>query len=200
MDARQIKNAKRQRLAEVLEAYCQRHNLKDAELAGLLGKPRSTVTHWRLGHRSPPATELPSLCAKLNINYKLVFNDNMVRGLFYETQVLSFEALQLRYLEVRAEDAMLAFDYITIAGALVFNRLTRQAIECTLQIQNDYAVRIQFVIPELQHLVLVVSPSGEKGIGITILDRQANHKMNWTYLSQSGMDSFIVFLHSETQA
>ncbi len=199
MDARQIKQAKRQRFAEVLEAYCHRHNLKDSDLATMLGKPRSTITHWRLADRSPSATELPSICAKLNINYRLLFNDNMVRGLFYETQVLSFEALQLRYLDVRAEDSMLAFDYITIAGAIVFNRLTRDAIECVLQVQNDYSVRIHFLTSGLKSLVLVVSPSGEKGIGLTLLNQDATPNIVWTYLSQSSMDSFIGFLHSENR-
>ena len=202
MDARQIKKAKRQRFADVLEAFCRRHNLKDSELAVMLGKPRSTVTHWRLADRSPPATELPSICAKLNINYRLLFTDHMVRGLFYETQVLSFEALQLRYMDVRSEDAMRAFDFITIAGAIVFNRLTREAIECTLKVHNDYSVRIHFLTSGLKDFVLTVSPSGEKGIGLTLLNLNiaVTSKLPWTYLSQSSMDSFVGLLHSEDRA
>lgn len=200
MDSRQLRKAKRQRFAEVLTEYCQHHNLRDGDLAQLLGKPRSTVTRWRTAHSSPPATDLPSICSKLNINYKLLFSENMVRGLFYETQVLSFEAMQLRYLDIRSEDPMAAFDYVTIAGAMVFNHLTRQAIECTLQVQSDLSVWIKFVVPVLRNLVLTVSPSGEKGIGLTLVNQEAVPKLAWTYLSQSSMDSLIGFLHSETQA
>lgn len=199
MDKRLIQRARRERFAFVLEQYRQRHNLKIEQMALLLGVPKSTLKHWLRASRMPPSTKLPSICSKININHTLIFNDTSMRGLFYETKVLSFEAMQRRYLETRQEDPMSAFDYVTIAGALVMNQCTREALEADLTVKHDLFTSLRFSSINIRHLMLVISPKGHEGIGFTLLrGDDASPRIPWTYLTQASMDSLIEMLRSES--
>lgn len=200
MDAHKIRLARRRRFAEVLGRYRDQHSLSLQQLAALFGKPRSTVQHWLSGTRMPPATDLKRLCARINVNYDVMFAEHAVRDVFFETQVIGMSALQHRYLEAKQEDPLNALGYLPMSGALMFNRLVRAGIECRLLAKADYTVWIQFQEPALKTLTVIIQARGMDGIGFSVIQEDNSVRHPWIPVTPQNVDSLIDVLTATTQS
>lgn len=132
----------------------------------------------------------------INVNYDLLFSSTVTRDLFYDQQILGLAALQMRYFEVQHEDALSALSYLPVAGAMVFNRLTSAAIECTLKVGHDYMVTLNFHNAQLEHLTLAVQARGNEGIGFLLVTRDNQTALAWRNLTDSFLDSCVDYLQA----
>lgn len=198
MSRRNYAIARKQRFADVLSAYRERHGINVTQLAELLGKPRSTVLHWMStkNRRCPKLGELPRLCSRLNVNFDTLFSSAATRDWFFDRQILGFPALQMRYFEVFQEDALSALNYLSVAGALVFNRLAREAIECSLQIGHDYLVTFKFHSEALSNLSLLVQARGTSGIGFLVVTSDNQEALSWRCLTDPNLDICVDYLQN----
>lgn len=188
------------RFASLLGRYRERHGLSLRQLAEVLGKPRSTVQHWLSGSRLPPDVELRRICSRLNINYEATISDHAALDAFYDAEVLGMEALQRRYLMVKQDDALDALSYLSVAGALVFNQLTRSGVECRLEVNYDFSVWIRFLELPTKSLTLIVQARGLDGIGYSVIrdDNAVVHA--WRLITVSNLESLIDFLAAITHS
>ena len=96
---------------------------------------------------------------------------------------------------MQSRDPLVAWSYVSVAGALVFNQLSACGLECRALIAHHYGVRIEFFLPALAKVFLRVGIVAGRGLVVGLL-KQSDSQEEWMDLSEATLDGIIRRLRS----
>jgi len=126
MLALNTKLIRRQRFQSALLAL--RKNPK--EIAAQFDLPYRSVARWMKGKAAPGPRRLKELCTRFGWEYSSMFGKEVLQDHAFEREYLDFVSLNRRFLSVQSRDPLVAWGYVSVAGALVFNQLSACGLEC----------------------------------------------------------------------
>lgn len=188
-----LRTSQRRRFAELLNSVREQRHLSVVDLCHLLGRPKSTVSMWLSGQRLPSQKYLVWMCAKLNVNHEAVFARDLKADVFFEDQIIGFDTLQQRYLEVRLQDRFRALSTANLAGFILHACLMKRGLMGTVTSDHDF--RCVISITGKPYLISI-DCLGEKGIGFTVYTQTRETAFPWHLLNKTNLDLLTSFLHT----
>ncbi len=188
-----LRLSQRRRFAEILNHVREKRHLSLTELATLLHRPKSTVAMWAKAKRLPPKKDLPVLCSRLNVNHEALLMKNPVADAYFDDQVVGYEALQLRYLDVRMHDEYRALYLSNLAGFLLHAQLMLAGFAGSVTSSHELKCVLTLNQPDCY---ISIDCLGEHGIGFTVYSKSRERMYPWHLLNKTNLDLLVQFLHS----
>jgi hypothetical protein len=165
LNKREVRNQFQRALANLQ----QRSGWNAKELAAHYGLPHRSLLHWLSGRVCPGPRRLRELCVVLGWDHDLMFRGPRL-GNLSDDRPLDFRILSQRFLSVRSREPLEAFNYCSLAGALVFNDLSVAGFECRAIVSSDFRTHIRFLLPKLAYVSLRIDGEDARGLVVSLLD------------------------------
>jgi len=182
---------------EVLKDYIKRNGMPVTHAAEIMRRPAHTVRKWYKGTHGPHKKEIPVLCARMGWNYKAIFSQASRADVFFEQQVIGFEVLQHRYLELKLKNPFAALSLLIQAGALAFVYFLESGIEGKLVVESNFVSRM-VVSPAVCEpgIVIPFEARGYSGLGFYVMDVHGNLLTEWRTLGNAHLDMAVLVIKS----
>ncbi len=191
---------KRQAIARrfyvAIEAQKHKLGLDSREFARHYGLPPRSVYGWLKKRSCPWEHVLRKLCSKFRWQYDVMFEQQAIESFIFEESQLSYKTLNRRYLTVVSSDPLESWNYVSLAGAILFNDLGADGFETVMVTDHNFGARYSFRDPKFKKLGLQVGVKFGFGITLAWIDENGSVRGDLMVLSNSTLDLIKKTLHS----
>ncbi len=191
-----VRQAVVRRFHKAITEYTNRKGWKARDVALHHKLPYRTVRTWMAGTECPQTGRLKEMCVKFNWRYDLMFEKEAIEDFIVESSHFTFHALTCRYLKLQSRDPLESWNYVAMAGSLVFIDLSAAGYECVSMTDHSFGTQFAFKEPRLKHLGLRVGVVFGRGLVISWIDENGSIRGATMDLSNSALDLIKENLHS----
>lgn len=194
--ARQVsidKSQAKRKFHRVLKSLQLRSGLDAKAFAALYSLPHRSVLNWLSGGVCPGHRRLKELCFIFGWDRDALFRPPSFEE-SCEFRPLSLRTLNQHFLSVLSRTPLEAYNYVSLAGMLVFNSLSESGFECDALLRPDFRTCIQFRNPKVGICLRIEVEQGQ-GLVIRWLDELQLVRATFPY-SEAGIKTIIKHLRS----
>jgi hypothetical protein len=179
-----------------IEAVQHKLGLGARDIAKHYGLSSRSVYRWLKHQACPQEIALRKLCVKFRWKYDLMFENQAIANFIFEESHLSYKTLNRRYMAVSSNDPLESWNYVSLAGALLFNDLSAAGFETIMSVDHNFGARFSFRDHRLKKLGLQVGVKFGRGITLAWIDENGSVRGDTMVLSNSTLDLIKKTMHS----
>lgn len=190
------RSAVRRRFFRAIESLQEKTGWSVRQMADHYHLPLRTIRCWLRKEACPKLPHLKKLCRTFNWRFEVMFEKEAIIDEMFERTHLDLTMLNRRFLELQQREPLESWNYVSLAGAMVFNAMSSAGYECRAFIDHSFGTRITFMLPALASVGLKIEAFFGSGLMISWIDEEGRSRSKLMNLSNSTLDLIQKTLHS----